>query len=56
LRFQTRPDVWEPEEIKNIRDEYKTFAKQLDAYEKSRFDEWEKKINDKAMNFLKKKI
>jgi dynein heavy chain len=56
LRFQTRPDVWEPEEIKLRRDEYKMFAKQLDAYEKSRFDEWEKKINEKAMNFLKKKI
>jgi len=51
LRFQTRPDVWDPEEIKNIREEYKTFAKQLDVYEKSRFEEWEKKINDKAMNF-----
>jgi len=56
LRFQTRQEVWDVVEIKEIREEYKTFAKELDAYEKSRYEEWVNKINDKAMNFLKKKI
>lgn len=56
LRFLTRSDVWDQNEFKNVKDEYKRFAKELDAYEKFRYEEWEKKITDKALNFLKKKI
>ena len=39
-----------------IKNEYKNLAKTIDHYQRDKFTEWQDKITDKAMGFLKNKI
>lgn len=40
----------------DIKNQYKTLAKTIDYYQRDKFQEWQDKITDKAMIFLKNKI
>jgi dynein heavy chain len=56
LKFIKRSEEWNPEEMKLVKEEYKGFAKQLDAYEKEKLDGWVRNANERAIRFLKEKI
>lgn len=43
-------------ELNQVKEEYKSFVKELDIYEKQKYNEWSNKIEEKALEFLKKKI
>ena len=44
------------QKLNEIKIEYKTLAKTLDAFQKDKFNEWNEKIMEKAMGYLKKQI
>ena len=58
-KFVQNEDLLDEEsklKLGEIKLEYKTLAKTLDAFQKDKFNEWNDKIMDKAMNYLKKQI
>ena len=56
LKFISRPDDWDQNQFKQIKEDYKKFAKELDEYENEEFRKWSENIDSKAMVLLKRKI
>ena len=56
LKFQSKSDTLEPGQFKEIKNEYRDLAAQLDKYQTEKFKEWSDKITERAMQFLKQKI
>lgn len=56
LKFMTKEETLEKTLFNDIKNEYKSLAKTIDYYQREKFSEWENKITDKAMLFLRDKI
>ncbi len=52
----SKEDTLEKEAFSNIKKEYKEVAKMIDQFQKEKFNEWNDRIIEKAMAFLKKEI
>lgn len=52
----TKEETLEKTLFNDIKNEYKSLAKTIDYYQREKFAEWENKITDKAMLFLRDKI
>ncbi len=48
--------MWAGDEFELVKEEYKNFAKQLDLYEKEKFEGWLKTVNEQALIHLKKNL
>ena len=56
LKFIKDPKDWEEEELKKAKEEYKTFAKKLDAFEDGQLEAWGQNVDMRATVCLKKRI
>jgi dynein heavy chain, axonemal len=56
IKFLTKEDTLDKDYFQLIKKEYKELAKMIDHFQKEKFTEWNDRIIDKAMGFLKKEI
>lgn len=56
IKFLTKEDTLDKDYFQLIKKEYKELAKMIDQFQKEKFQEWNDRIIDKAMGFLKKEI
>ena len=56
LKFISKPDDWDQNQFRQVKEEYKAFAKKLDEYEGKEFKSWADNIDAKAMMLLKRRI
>ena len=56
LKFNLKPEDWDQVQFKQVKEDYKKFAKELDDYENEEFRRWSENIDSKAMILLKRRI
>lgn len=56
LKFLTKEETLDKQFFQDIKNEYKNLAKTIDQYQKDKFKDWNDRITERAMVFLKEKI
>ena len=57
LRFHDpKEEIFDAKELQITKNDYVTFSRKLDAFQKKKFQNWNEKIIDEAMKFLKNLI
>lgn len=56
LKFHKNEDILEKDHYNQVKDQYLTLIKEIDAYKEEKFQLWASKIMERAMGFLKMKI
>lgn len=56
MKFQKKEDELDSESYLCVKNDYKNLAKSIDEYQKTNFKEWNERIRERAMDFLKQKI
>lgn len=56
MKFQKKEDELDPDSYLGVKNDYKNLAKSIDEYQKTNFKDWNERIRERAMGFLKQKI